>query len=41
MQQNGLTVTNVFGRPNRDVFATLPSAGATVARGSGVDLYTG
>ena len=41
MQQNGLSVTNVFGPPNRRVFTTLPGAGATVARGSGVDLYTG
>jgi serine/threonine-protein kinase len=41
MQQNGLTVTNVFGPPNRRVFTTLPAAGATVVRGSGVNLYTG
>jgi serine/threonine-protein kinase len=41
MQQSGLTVTNVFGPPNRRVFTTLPGVGATVARGSGVDLYTG
>jgi serine/threonine-protein kinase len=41
MQQFGLTVTNVFGPPNRKVFTTLPGVGATVARGSGVDLYTG
>jgi serine/threonine-protein kinase len=41
MQQNGLSVNNVFGPPNRRVFTTLPGAGATVARGSGVDLYTG
>ena len=41
MQQVGLSVTNVFGPPNRKVFTTLPGAGATVARGSGVDLYTG
>ena len=41
MQQNGLSVSNVFGPPNRRVFTTLPGAGATVARGSGVDLYTG
>jgi serine/threonine-protein kinase len=41
MQQFGLTVTNVFGPPNRKVFTTLPAAGATVVRGSGVNLYTG
>ena len=41
MQQFGLSVTNVFGPPNRRVFTTLPGTGATVARGSGVDLYTG
>jgi serine/threonine-protein kinase len=41
MQEFGLRVTNVFGPPNRRIFATLPGAGATVARGSGVDLYTG
>jgi serine/threonine-protein kinase len=41
MQQNGLSVTNVFGPPNRRVFTTLPGAGATVGRGSGVNLYTG
>jgi beta-lactam-binding protein with PASTA domain len=40
MQRNGLSVTNVFGPPNRKVFTTRPGAGATVGRGSGVNLYT-
>jgi beta-lactam-binding protein with PASTA domain/tRNA A-37 threonylcarbamoyl transferase component Bud32 len=36
----GLQVTNVFGPPNRRVFTTDPSAGTSVRRGSGVNLYT-
>jgi serine/threonine-protein kinase len=40
LQQSGLFVANVFGQPNKRVFATDPDKGTKVKRGSGVNLYT-
>ena len=40
IQQAGLTVANVFGFSDKKVFASDPSAGAQVKRGSSVNLYT-
>jgi serine/threonine-protein kinase len=36
----GLTEGNRYGPPNKKVFATNPTAGTKVKRGSAIDIYT-
>lgn len=40
MQRAGLTVSAVYGKPDKKVFVTDPSAGVKAKRGSSVNLYT-
>jgi serine/threonine-protein kinase len=40
LQQSGLSVSNVFGPPNKKVFVTDPAAKTQVHRNSSVNLYT-
>ena len=40
MQDASLSVANVFGKPDKKVFVTDPSAGVKAKKGSSVNLYT-